>query len=388
MDRYSVIRAFIMKRFEVDMKKNTLIVKIEKGHYDDEVALVKLLERPARFLSENGTVAFPTETVYGLGANALDDHAISQIYEAKGRPSDNPLIVHIASVDMLEMLAEEVMPYARILMDALWPGPITFVFKKRPEISSKVSGGLDTIAVRMPSHRLALLLIELSGKPIAAPSANISGRPSPTSSRYVVEDLDGRVDCIVEGGDTEVGLESTVLDVTGPYPVVLRPGKITVEQIIDLVGRCEIDEAIIGDSIDDSGSAKSPGMKYKHYAPEADVRVYIGTTTDVIKTFYETALAIVVGQEKKVGIMTFVEDAEVLTKLFAHHPAEAEKIEILTVGSAKDWQEYGKVLFDRLRKFDERRCDQVMVRGVEEIGLGRAIMNRLKKASDGKVTRI
>ena len=369
------------------MNKNTLIVKINNQSHD-EAALRVLLEHPARLLSENATVAFPTETVYGLGANALDDHAISKIYEAKGRPSDNPLIVHIANIDMLEMLALEVLPYARILMDALWPGPITFVFKKRPEISNKVSGGLDTIAVRMPSHKIALLLIELSGKPIAAPSANISGRPSPTSSRYVIEDLGGRVDCIVDGGDTEVGLESTVLDVTGSVPVILRPGKVTVEQIIDLVGCCEVDVAIKGDVIDETGAAKSPGMKYKHYAPEADVRVYIGTTTEIIKTFYEEALSIVGTGDKKVGIMTFVEDVEVLTKLWRHHPVERERIEIITVGSAKDWDDYGKTLFDRLRKFDELRCDVVLARGVEEIGFGRAIMNRLKKASEGKVTRI
>lgn len=369
------------------MNKETLIVKLEHGDIRMDM-LKKALEIPAKILRENGTVAFPTETVYGLGANALDNDAVAKIYEAKGRPSDNPLIVHISDTDMLDELALEVKPYARVLMEAFWPGPITFVFKKRPEISNRVSGGLDTIAVRLPGHEIARLLIALSGKPIAAPSANLSGRPSPTSSRYVIEDLYGRVDCIVDGGDTEVGLESTVLDVTGDVPVILRPGKVTQEEIVACIGACEIDKAIRGDVIDETTKAKSPGMKYRHYAPNADVLVFIGTTTEIVRTFYERALSIVREECLKVGIMTFSEDLAVLERLFAHHPEEASKIECVSVGSAKDLSGYGKVLFDTLRKFDELSCSVVLARGVEETGLGGAIMNRLKKASEGKVTRI
>lgn len=369
------------------MNKQTLIVKIDDGYRGVE-ELRRALEIPAGILRDNGTVAFPTETVYGLGANALNDTAIAKIYEAKGRPSDNPLIVHISEIRMLDDLVQDVKPYARTLMAAFWPGPITFVFKKKPEISDRVSGGLDTIAVRLPRHEIARQLIELSGKPIAAPSANISGRPSPTSSRYVVEDLNGRVDCIVDGGDTEVGLESTVLDVTGDIPVILRPGKVTLEEIKSLVGACDIDRAIKGDIIDEMGLARSPGMKYRHYAPNADVRVYIGGTTEIVRIFYEMALGIVSSQGGKVGIMTFCEDAQVLERLFAHHPEAADGIRIVPVGSAKDLTAYGKVLFDSLRKFDELGCSVVLARGVEEVGLGGAIMNRLKKASEGKVTRI
>ena len=346
------------------------------------------LKEPAEILAKGGTVAFPTETVYGLGANALDDLAIQKIYEAKGRPSDNPLIVHIASLDMLNVLALEIKSYVHKLMSDFWPGPITFVLRKRPEISSKVSGGLDTIAVRMPSHIVALRLIALSGKPIAAPSANLSGKPSPTASKYVVADLFGRVDCIVDGGDCEVGLESTVLDVTGDVPVILRPGKITKEQIEASVGTCEIDAAIQGLAIDTSGVAKSPGMKYRHYAPNAEVHVYVGTTSDVIRFFYEKTQALLTGSSTHVGIMTFDEDAEVLYKLFDHVPAIYDKVDIIKLGSAKDWSLYGNKLFDCLRKVDELGCDVVLVRGVEEVGLGGAIMNRLKKASEGKVTRI
>lgn len=347
-----------------------------------------LLKEPAEILEKGGTVAFPTETVYGLGANALDDLAIQKIYEAKGRPSDNPLIVHIASLDMLNALALEIKQYVHKLMSEFWPGPITFVLRKRPEISSKVSGGLDTIAVRMPSHIVALRLIALSGKPIAAPSANLSGKPSPTASKYVVTDLFGRVDCIIDGGDCEVGLESTVLDVTGDVPVILRPGKITKEQIEACVGTCEIDAAIQGLAIDTSGVAKSPGMKYRHYAPNAEVHVYVGTTSDVIRFFYEKTQALLTGSSTHVGIMTFDEDAEVLYKLFDHVPAIYDKVDIIKLGSAKDWSLYGNKLFDCLRKVDELGCDVVLVRGVEEVGLGGAIMNRLKKASEGKVTRI
>ena len=367
------------------MNKNTLLISLSNKTEED---LQTLLSEPARIIRENGTVAFPTETVYGLGANALEDIAVSRIYEAKGRPSDNPLIVHIANLAMLDSLVLEVKPYVNKLMEAFWPGPITFVFKKRPEISNKVSGGLPTIAIRMPNHKVALALIEMSGKPIAAPSANLSGKPSPTSSRFVIEDMDGRVDCIIDGGDSEVGLESTVLDVTGDIPVILRPGKITCEQVKLLVGACEIDPAIQGKRIDTSGVAKSPGMKYRHYAPEADVHVFIGSSTDIVRCFYEQSINWVEREQKRVGIMTFEEDAIVLKHLFDQELLSSGKIRILTVGSFKEWATYGQKLFENLRQFDALGCDIIFVRGVEEIGLGGAIMNRLKKASDGKVTRI
>jgi len=370
----------------MNTQKKTMVVAIEAA--DEMATLDAKLKIPAEILAKGGTVAFPTETVYGLGANALDDLAIQKIYDAKGRPSDNPLIVHIASLEMLDTLALEVKPYVYTLIKTFWPGPITFVFKKRPEVSKKVSGGLDTVAVRMPNHLIALRLIALSGKPIAAPSANISGKPSPTTSKVVIEDLLGRVDCILDGGDSEVGLESTVLDVTGDVPIILRPGKVTREQIEACVGACEIDSAIKGSIIDTSGMARSPGMKYKHYAPKAEVYVYVGSTSDVIRFFYKESQSRVMTLHERVAIMTFEEDAEVLVKLFAHLPEIYEQVEIITMGSAKDWTSYGKKLFDSLRQVDVLGCDVVLVRGVEEIGLGGAIMNRLKKASEGKVTRI
>ena len=368
----------------------TIIIEIDELDIKDKALvgiehLAELLAYPAHVLSQNGTVAFPTETVYGLGANALDESAVLKIFKAKGRPSDNPLIVHISKKEDLALLVTEVPEYANTLMDLFWPGPITFVMKKQEHISYKVTGGLETVAVRMPNHPIALTLISLSGKPVAAPSANLSGKPSPTSGKYVKEDLMGRVDCIVSAGDCEVGLESTVLDVTGEFPVILRPGKVTQEQIIEVVGACELDPAIRGEKIDTSGIAKSPGMKYRHYAPEADVEVCVGASSDVIKHCYDRTMLFLNESGIKVGIMSFQEDIEVMRVLFKSF---GDRVYFQSVGSYKDWSDYGKLLFDNLRRFDEAGCDKVIVRGVEEVGVGQAIMNRLKKASEGKVTRI
>ena len=263
----------------------TQLVSVDVNASEEQLTHKLLL--PAKCLGTGGTVAFPTETVYGLGADATSISAVQKIYKAKGRPSDNPLIVHIASLEMLEEIAISISDLARELMRRLWPGPITFVLHKHPSISHQVTGGLETIAVRMPDHPIALKLIALSGRPIAAPSANLSGKPSPTQSKDVIDDLWDRVDWIVEGGDAEVGLESTVLDVTSPVPMILRPGKVTREEIAKIAGACEIDPAIMGAAIDTSGVAKSPGMKYRHYAPEADVHVYIGSNTEVVKMFFE-----------------------------------------------------------------------------------------------------
>lgn len=364
----------------------TRLVKVQSKDTDENLTLC--LTAPAKCLNEGGTVAFPTETVYGLGADATSESAVQKIYRAKGRPSDNPLIVHIASIEMLDSIAHSVSEMAHLLMRNFWPGPITFVLNKHRDISKQVTGGLDTVAVRMPSHPIALKLIALSGKPIAAPSANLSGKPSPTKAQDVIDDLWGRVDWIVEGGDSEVGLESTVLDVTGSVPMILRPGKVTREDIINIVGTCEIDPAIINASIDTSGAAKSPGMKYKHYAPEADVHVYIGSNTDVVKTFFDLTQKLLESDDKKVGVMAFEEDVCVLKQLFHSAKLNLDQIELLSCGASGDLAAYGKNLFNLLRGFDALNCHVILVRGVEEYGIGHAIMNRLKKASDGKVTRI
>lgn len=355
---------------------------------DSDEQLSSKLSAPAQCLSEGGTVAFPTETVYGLGADATSESAVKKIYAAKGRPSDNPLIVHIASLDMLDEIAHSIGDLAHQLMHAFWPGPITFVLHKHPNISNQVTGGLDTIAVRMPSHPIALKLIALSGRPIAAPSANLSGKPSPTQSKDVKDDLLGRVDWIVDGGDSEVGLESTVLDATGSVPMILRPGKVTQEEIIEIVGACEVDPAIMGTSIDTTGAAKSPGVKYKHYAPAAEVHVYIGSNTEIVKTLFDLTQKMINERDVKVGIMAFEEDVCVLKQLFHSAKINSDQIEVRSCGASGDLERYGKNLFNLLRGFDALNCDVILVRGVDEYGIGQAIMNRLKKAADGKVTRI
>lgn len=364
----------------------THLVTVNINALEDDLS--SKLAAPAKCLSEGGTVAFPTETVYGLGADATSQTAVQKIYEAKGRPSDNPLIVHIASLEMLDEIARSISEQAHQLMRAFWPGPITFVLHKHPNIAPRVTGGLETIAVRMPNHPIALKLIALSGRPIAAPSANLSGKPSPTRSKDVVDDLWGRVDWIVEGGEAQVGLESTVLDVTGDVPIILRPGKITREMIMEITGACEIDPAIMGVAIDASGIAKSPGMKYRHYAPEAEVHVYIGHNTEIVKQFFKRTLALLNEGYEKVGIMTFEEDVQVLNTMFRFSEVDSAKIEVLSGATYGDLETYGKNLFNLLRTFDALNCNVVLVRGVEEYGIGHAIMNRLKKASDGKVTRI
>ena len=365
------------------MNKETYIIKIDPDIMEEQLAFA------GQMLADGKTVAFPTETVYGLGANALSESAVDAIYEAKGRPSDNPLIVHIARLDMLDELAEEIKPYARVLMEAFWPGPITFVLRKKEHVPYKVTGGLETVGVRMPNHPVALKLIDLSGVPVAAPSANLSGKPSPTDVKYVLKDMMGRVDCIVDGGDSHVGLESTVLDVTGDVPVILRPGKITREMITEIIGACEIDPALNVLS-EHNLVPKSPGMKYKHYAPDAQVSVYSGDRMTIIKTFYKSIME-VIESGKSIGVMVFEEDALVLEKLLLENELylrNRDKVHLMKEGSSKDLDTFARNLFKDLRKLDELYVDFIIVHGVSEDALGHAIMNRLEKASEGRVFKI
>ncbi|GAU75723.1 L-threonylcarbamoyladenylate synthase [Fusibacter sp. 3D3] len=366
----------------------TRLIKIEDMNMDSS-ELDRLLLDPAQVLSANGTVAFPTETVYGLGANALSEEAVFKIYEAKGRPSDNPLIVHISKIAQLNELVLDIKPYALELMSAFWPGPITFVFRKNALVPSKVTGGLDTVAIRMPDHVIALRLIELSGVPVAAPSANLSGKPSPTKAKHVIEDLMGKVDFIIEGPDAQVGLESTVLDVTGDIPVILRPGKITVEMIAGVVGSCLVDPAITEGDVEGL-APRSPGMKYKHYAPEAEVEVVIGEASKIILAF-EKAVDSAIEQNDRLGIMGFEEDLLVLEKILQtkYDLKDIKKhVFLCSHGSVKNMEEFARQLFQNLRRCDEAKCGKIIIRGVSEAGIGHAIMNRLKKAASGKVTRI
>ena len=244
----------------------TKIIEIE---YPQKPRDEELLEG-ARILREGGLVAFPTETVYGLGANALDEEAARKIYEAKGRPSDNPLIAHVSSMEEVYPLVSQVSEKAKKLMDAFWPGPMTLIFPKSDLVPYGTTGGLDTVAVRMPSDPVANRLIALAGVPVAAPSANTSGRPSPTTAQHVLQDMDGRIDMIIDGGPVGIGVESTIVDVSVETPTVLRPGAITMEMLEEVLGEVQIDPAILGPVSADL-RPKAPGMKYKHYAPKADL---------------------------------------------------------------------------------------------------------------------
>ena len=250
----------------------TKIIRIDKDNYFN-----KILNYPAKVIQEGGLVAFPTETVYGLGANALEEEAIYKIFEAKGRPADNPLIVHIANINELDMLVEEYSGLVKKVISKFWPGPLTIVFKKKDIIPEIVTAGLDTIAVRMPSSKIARKLIEMAGVPIAAPSANLSGKPSPTTVLHVIDDLTGKVDCIIDGGNCEVGLESTVLDLSTDIPTILRPGCVTYEELQEVLPDIVFDSALSDSAI----TPKSPGMKYVHYSPDADVYIL---ECDIINT--------------------------------------------------------------------------------------------------------
>lgn len=347
---------------------DTLIVKEEDNK--------NWLEEAARLLSKNEIVAFPTETVYGLGGNALSKDAIAKIYKAKGRPSDNPLIVHIAEISDLDALVAEIPEVAEKLMDKFWPGPLTLIFKKSESVPAEVTGGLDTVAVRMPSHTVARELIRLSGVPVAAPSANISGKPSPTSFEHVINDLSGRVAAIVCGDVSSVGLESTVLDISGENPMILRPGGVTFEMLSEVVDNVSYDPAIVNISAKDKLIPKSPGMKYTHYSPSAPVIVINGedksfvlTLNDVVKDSHYSP--------SEIGVLC----SDGVNK-------ELNGYVVKNVGDYNDLDVVASNLFDALRYFDTTNVKVIYAQGFPLVGIGQAIMNRLNKASGGKTINI
>ncbi|WP_352399525.1 L-threonylcarbamoyladenylate synthase [Anaerotignum sp.] len=327
-----------------------------------------LVEEAARILKEGGLVAFPTETVYGLGGNGLDSEACKNIYIAKGRPSDNPLILHISQISELRPIVREIPLAAQKLMDAFWPGPLTMIFPKSQIVPLTTTGGLDTVAVRFPSHPVAKAIIRATGLPIAGPSANSSGKPSPTRASHVEFDLSGKIDMIVDGGAAEWGLESTIVDVTGEVPVILRPGAITKEMMESVVGEVMIDPAILTKPSDDL-KPKAPGMKYTHYSPKAKVTLVKGNTEAVISKINELCVDERV-QGKKTGVM-----ATEKTKGCYHADV------ILSLGDRDKLEEIGANLFKLLRKFDYLGVDTVFSEVFPEEGEGLAIMNRLNKAA-------
>ena len=326
------------------------------------------LEEAARILREGGLVAFPTETVYGLGANALDEEAAKKIYAAKGRPSDNPLIAHISSPEELKPLAAEIPDMAKKLMDCYWPGPMTLVFKKTDLVPYGTTGGLDTVAVRMPSDPVAKTLIRPAGVPIAAPSANSSGRPSPTTADHVWQDMEGKIDMIVDGGPVGIGLESTIIDVTGPVAMILRPGAITIEMVRETLGEAEMDPAILG-PMKEGEHPKAPGMKYRHYAPKAPLTLVEGEMDQVVKTINRLARE-ALKEGKKVGIICTDETRTC-------YPAGM----IQSIGIRAKEETVAHNLYAVLREFDDLGADVIYSESFPGDQIGQAIMNRLTKAA-------
>lgn len=341
---------------------------------ETKIGIIKDLKKDLEYINEaaqiirnEGVVAFPTETVYGLGANALSAEGVKKIFIAKGRPQDNPLIIHVANKN-IKNLVYDIPKFAEVMMDKFWPGPLTLIFKKKDIIPNVTSANLDTIGVRMPNNDIALKLIELSGCPIAAPSANISGRPSPTDVERCIEDLNGRIDYIVGGEHSDVGVESTIVDCTVEPPIILRPGGITLEMLKDVYSEITIDKGIMSKPTEDF-KPKAPGMKYRHYAPNAKVRVVCGDEEKAIDKIIDIVHDYI-NEGKKVGILSSKENIE--------HYKEGE---IISLGSKSNLSEVAKNLFEALRKFDDLKVDVIISEAFKEEGVGIAIMNRLKKAA-------
>lgn len=358
----------------------TKIIEIE---YPQKPRDEELLEG-ARILREGGLVAFPTETVYGLGANALDEEAARKIYEAKGRPSDNPLIAHVSAMEEVYPLVSQVSEKAKKLMDAFWPGPMTLIFPKSDLVPYGTTGGLDTVAVRMPSDPVANRLIALAGVPVAAPSANTSGRPSPTTAQHVLQDMDGRIDMIIDGGPVGIGVESTIVDVSVETPTVLRPGAITMEMLEEVLGEVQIDPAILGPVSADL-RPKAPGMKYKHYAPKADLTLVepedgdmespdsLERMTEKVRQLAEEKLA----EGFRVGIICTDESRQTYPKGL-----------VRSIGSRTRRETVAHNLYALLREFDDLKADYIFSESFPEDHLGQAIMNRLSKAAGYHIVKV
>ncbi|EPR14463.1 L-threonylcarbamoyladenylate synthase [Ruminiclostridium papyrosolvens] len=342
----------------------TQVIKIDAENID-KIAL----EPAAEALKQGMTVAFPTETVYGLGANALDGVAVSKIFKAKGRPSDNPLIVHIADREKVSELTSFIPDKAVALMDKLWPGPLTLVMKKSSVIPREITAGLDTVAIRMPGHPVALELIKLAGIPVAAPSANVSGKPSPTTAQHVLDDLDGKIEIVVEAGSSSVGLESTVLDVSVDPPVLLRPGGITPRQIEEIIGHIDIDKTIMGKVTADN-VPRSPGMKYKHYSPKAHVIIVESSDMDKQAEVVCNLAEKYKKEDKKVGVCSTDQTFD------RYHLYET-----ISMGDRNHPETIASSLFSILREFDDRGVDIILAEAVDQNGVGLAIMNRMVKAA-------
>lgn len=326
------------------------------------------IKKAGEIIRDGGLVAFPTETVYGLGANALSEDAAKKIYAAKGRPSDNPLIVHICDKREIDNIAEDIPEAARTVIEKLMPAPITVILKKKDIVPDTVTAGLTSVAIRFPANETAQRLIRAAGVPVAAPSANLSGKPSPTKAKHVIADMTGRIDAIIDGGDCEVGVESTIIDFTGDIPTILRPGGITLDDLKKIGINAEIDKNIL-QSVSQEEKPKCPGTKYKHYAPDAEVTVVEGEKTAV--------------QEK---IKELIKNTDKITGVLTLSGADYDNAVILSAGGTN--KEYAKNLFSALREFDELGVEVVFAEFCLDDGYGLAVKNRLYKAAAQRVIRV
>lgn len=340
----------------------TKIRKIDKNQIDETI-----IQEAGEILKEGGLVAFPTETVYGLGADALKEQAALKTYAAKGRPSDNPLIVHIAEYEDLKRIAVNIPAETDILAAHFWPGPLTMIFEKSPSVPYGTTGGLDTVAVRMPSDPVAQALIRAAGGFVSAPSANTSGRPSPTTAEHVAEDLDGKIDMILDGGAVDIGLESTILDMTVTPPMILRPGAITAEMFEELIGEVSVDETLLGD--ESEKAPKAPGMKYRHYAPKAKLLIVEGDLREEILAIRQLSYA-AYREGRQAGIIATAE-----TLPFYKYGI------VKNIGTRENEKTIARNLYRVLREFDEEDVEMIYSESFAVQGMGKAIMNRLEKAA-------
>lgn len=351
--------------------KQTLVLKVDSQKPEPEKIRIA-----ADIIKKGGLVAFPTETVYGLGADALNPKAVLALFEAKKRPLDNPPIVHVGKIEEVYRLVKLVPQKAETLMERFWPGPLTLILERSEIVPSVTAAGLDTIAIRMPRHNVALALLRESGCPIAAPSANLAGKPSPTSAEHVLEDLDGRIDAVLDAGPTNIGVESTVLDLTSSPPQILRPGGTPYEDLKRVLGTVEIHPVAVADREIHVEKARSPGVKHKHYAPKAEVVVVEGETRKIVKKVKELAEQ---NAQKglKVGVLATDETA-------ANYGDYVTK----SLGSRSDLATIAKNLFRLLREFDMEKVDVIIAEGVPLQGLGLAVMNRLRKAAGYRIVKV
>ncbi len=351
---------------------NTELYKIDEHNID--ASAKEILEKAGHIIKEGGLVAFPTETVYGLGGDALNPESSRKIYAAKGRPSDNPLIVHVASMEDVEAIVKEVPQAAYKLAEAFWPGPLTMIMNKNDKVPHETTGGLDTVAIRMPNNEIALELIRQSGGYIAAPSANTSGRPSPTVARYCEEDLSGKIEMIIDGGQVGIGLESTIVDLTSEVPMILRPGYITADMLKDVLGEITIDRTIIDSS--STQKPKAPGMKYRHYAPKGELMIVQGAQKAVVDYINEKTL-----EARNIGKRVGVIGTDATKALYT---ADVVK----SVGDRADETTVAHELFKVLREFDDEKIDVMFSESFDDSGIGQAIMNRLLKAAGHNIKSV